>query len=118
MPLGPTFRFTQAMVANGTLRPLQDQAWIYRVLPFNAMIYLSVETSGANEAVMTFSAGSDVQAGPDQPIQGGATAGIFQQDINMYDTYLGSAGDELQLVIREVAGGTDTVNIVLRLQPV
>lgn len=117
MPLGPTFRFTAAMTANGTIRPLQDNAWIYRVLPFAAIVYVAVESTAAG-VVMTLSAGSDVQAGPDQPVQAGATAGVFQSDVNMMDQYLGSAGDELQLVIRETLGATPTVNVLVRLQPV
>lgn len=117
-PLGPTFRFTTTMAANGTVRPLSDQGWIYRLLPFAAVIYLAVEADAVG-LVMTFSSGSDVQAGPDQPVRSGATAGVFQSDVNFFDQYLGGAGDELQLVIRETAGvATTDVNVVLRLQPV
>lgn len=117
-PLGPVFRFTTTLGALATIRPLQDQAWIYRVLPFAAVVWLSIEAD-ATGAVFTFSAGSDIQAGPDQPIQSGATAGVFQQDNNMFDQYLGSGGDELQVVIRETANvATTDVNLVIRLQPV
>jgi len=117
-PLGPTFRNTNTMAANGTVRPLQDNAWIYRVLPFAAVVWISLEAD-ATGLVFTFSAGSDIQAGPDQPVQSGATAGVFQNDDNMFDQYLGGPGDELQLVIRETAGvATTDYNLVVRLQPV
>lgn len=114
---GPVFRNTQTLAANATVRPLQDNAWIYRVLPFAALIMLSLEAD-ATGIVYTFSAGSDIQAGPDEPVQSGATAGVFQNDINFFDQYLGAAGDELQLVIRETAGvATTDINLVVRLQP-
>ena len=117
MPLGPTFRFTATMAANATVRPLQDQSWIYRVLPFTAVVWLSLEADAVG-LVLTFTAGSDIQAGPDQPIQSGATAGIFQQDDNLFDQYLGGVGDELQITIRETAGvATTDFNLVVRLQP-
>lgn len=117
MPLGPTFRFTQTLAALATIRPFQDEGWIYRRLPFAALIYLAVQADAVG-LVMTFQAGSDVQAGPDQPVNAGATAGVFTQDINDFDTYLGNQGDEIQLVIRETANvATTDVNVVARLQP-
>lgn len=117
MPLGPVFRNTQTLGANATVRPLQDNAWIYRVLPFMAIVWMSLEAD-ATGIVYTFSAGSDIQAGPDEPVQSGAVAGVFQQDNNLFDQYLGGPGDELQLVIRETAGvATTDINLVIRLQP-
>jgi hypothetical protein len=116
-PLGPTFRFTETLAALATVRPLQDNAWIYRVVPFTALLWLSLEAD-ATGIVFTFSAGSDLQAGPDQPVQSGAVAGVFQQDNNMFDQYLASAGDELALTIRETANvATTDYNLVLRLEP-
>jgi len=115
-PLGPTFRNTQTMVANATVRPLQDNAWIYRVLPLAAVIWFNLEATAVG-VVFTLSAGSDIQAGPDQPVQSGATVGVFQQDNNLYDQYLGSPGDEISLTIRETVGGTPDINLVVRLEP-
>lgn len=117
-PLGPVFRDTQTLAALATVRPLQDNAWIYRVLPFSAVVWFSLEAD-ATGIVYTFSAGSDIQAGPDSPVQSGATAGVFQNDNDFFDQYLGSAGDELALTIRETANvATTDINLVVRLQPV
>lgn len=117
MPLGPVFRFTTTLGALATIRPFQDQSWIYRVLPFAAVIWLSLEAD-ATGVVATFQAGSDAQLGPDSPVQSGATAGVFQNDDNFFDRYLGAAGDEIMLTIRETANvATTDVNIVARLQP-
>ncbi len=117
-PLGPTFRDTQTMGALATVRPLQDQSWIYRVLPFMATIWLSLEAEVVG-LVFTLTAGSDVQAGPDQPVQAGATAGVFQNDNNLFDQYLGGQGDEIQITIRETTNvATIDFNLVVRLQPV
>jgi len=116
-PLGPTFRNTQTLGANATVRPLQDNAWIYRVLPFAAVVWFSL-ISDQTDVVFTFSAGSDIQAGPDQPVQSGGVAGVFQDDNNLYDQYLGNAGDELALTIRETAGSaTADIMLVIRLAP-
>jgi len=101
-PLGPIFRDTQTLGALATVRPFQDNAWIYRVLPFMAVVWFSLEA-----------------AGPDAPVQAGATAGIFQNDNNLFDQYLGSPGDELALTIRETANvATTDINLVTRLEPV
>lgn len=117
-PLGPTFRNTQTLAALATVRPLQDNAWIYRVLPFAAVVWLSLEADAVG-VVYTMQSGSDVQAGPDEPVQSGATAGVFQNDINFFDQYLGGAGDELVITIRETANvATTDINMVIRLQPV
>jgi len=117
MPLGPVFRNTQTLAALATVRPLQDNAWIYRVLPFMAVVWFSLEAD-ATGIVYTFSAGSDIQAGPDEPVQSGAVAGVFQNDNNFFDQYLGGPGDELQLVIRETANvATTDINLVVRLEP-
>lgn len=116
MPLGPTFYNTQVLAALATVRPLQDEAWIYRVLPFMAVVWFSLEATAIG-VVFTFSAGSDIQAGPDSPVQSGATAGVFQKDNNLFDQYLGSPGDELALQIRETANTATTINLAIRLEP-
>ena len=116
-PLGPVFRNTQTLGALATVRPLQDNAWIYRVLPFMAVIWFSLEADAVG-TVFTLSAGSDIQAGPDMPVQSGATAGVFQNDNNFFDQYLGSPGDEISLTIRETSNvATTDINLVVRLEP-
>ncbi len=116
-PLGPVFYNTQTLGALATVRPLQDNAWIYRVIPFAAVVWFSLEADAVG-IVYTFSAGSDIQAGPDTPVQSGAVAGVFQKDNDFFDQYLGSPGDELSLQIRETANvATTDINLVVRLQP-
>ncbi len=117
MPLGPVFRNTQTLAALATVRPFQDTSWIYRILPFAAVIFLSLEADAVG-LVATFQAGSDVQLGPDSPVQSGATAGVFQNDIDNFDQYLGSPGDEIMMTIRETTNvATTDLNMVARLQP-
>ena len=117
MPLGPVFYNTQTLGALATVRPLQDNAWIYRVLPFMAVVWFSLEADAAG-VVYTVSAGSDIQSGPDTPVQAGATAAVFQKDNDFFDQYLGSPGDELALQIRETANvATTDINLVIRLEP-
>lgn len=115
--MGPTFRYTTTLAANGVVRPFQDDAWIYRRAPFACRVFVGLVADGVGAKFM-FSAGSDVQAGPDQPVAAGGTVGVFMDDITKMDEYLASAGDELQLVIRETAGvATTDVMLAVRLQP-
>lgn len=116
-PLGPVFYDTQTIGALATVRPLQDNAWIYRVLPFMAVIWFSLEATLVG-VVYTFSAGSDIQSGPDTPVQSGAVVGVFQKNNDLFDQFLGSPGDELALQIRETAGSAVTdINLAIRLEP-
>lgn len=115
--MGPVFRHTQLMAANGTIRPFQDRAWIYRVAPFACRVHIGLIADAIGLTYM-FSAGSDVQAGPDAPIAAGGTVGVFQDDVTKMDTYLAGPGDELQLVIKETAAAATTdVMITCRLEP-
>ena len=82
-----------------------------------AIVWFSLEADAVG-VVYTFSAGSDIQSGPDTPVQSGATAGIFEKDNERFDQYLGSPGDELSLQIRETANvATTDMNLVIRLEP-
>jgi len=118
MPLGPVFRDTQTLAALATVRPYQDTSWIYRVLPFAAIVFVSLEADAVG-LVATWQAGSDVQLGPDSPVQSGAVAGVFQNDIDNFDQFLGGPGDEIMLTVRETSNvATTDLNVVTRLQPV
>jgi hypothetical protein len=114
--MGPTFRANKSIAAGAIWRPLQETGWNYRVLPFNAAIGVSARAGGnAGDVVMTLAAGSDVQAGPDQPVVIGTA---FEENVNMFDTYLGARGDEINLSFRNTSAGALTAFCTLRLEPI
>lgn len=115
--MGPVFRRTVNIAAGAASRPLQDESWIYRVLPFNALVRMNLESNVA-DLVATFSSGSDIQLGPDDPVQSGGTIGVFDKDLANFDEFLGALGDELNLVIRNTGGVANDVNIQIRLEPI
>lgn len=115
--MGPVFRRVINLAASGTARPLQDESWIYRVLAFDAVVRTTLEAT-TDDVVATFSSGSDIQLGPDDAVQGGATIGVFNNDVNFADEFLGAAGDELNLVLRETGALTADVNVLIRLEPI
>jgi hypothetical protein len=107
----PQFTYSEAMTANGTLTPLQEKAWMYRRLPARAhiQVFLQATTTGVVASVVI---GSDQQR-QESPVNGGATAGVFPTALPIMETYMGDAGDEIAVNLRETAGGTPTVNLLV-----
>lgn len=115
--MGPVFRRVTTLPIGGTARPLQDESWIYRVLGFNALVRINL-TAVDPDVVATFSAGSDIQLGPDDPVTSGATSGQFDQNVENFDEFLGAQGDELNLVLRNTGAVATDVNVQIRLEPI
>ncbi len=113
--IGPSTRVITVMVANGTADPLFDSDWTFRRLPFNALVSIS-SISTAVGVVRQVTLGSDTQ-GEESPVQGGGTAGTFVQNKDDFDSFLGSAGDQIRIRYRETAAGTPSVMTVIRIQP-
>ena len=114
--LGPTFRRTTALAANATADPLFDGDWQFRRLPFNAMIQV-IDNCTTVDVVRQVVVGSD-QQGQEAPCTGGGTAGVFDNNKDNADVFLGAAGDQIRVIYRETAGAAATVNTVVRLQPI
>lgn len=114
--MGPTFRKSAAFTANQTVRPLSDQAWTYRRLPFNAYVAVAVNCTDAN-ATMQLTIGSDEQVPSGTPVPAGGTAGQFPNQEADFDMFVGAAGDEINLSLTETAGGSPTYNLVVMIQP-
>jgi hypothetical protein len=106
----PQFTYTQALTANGTVNPLQDEAWTYRRLPGRAhvQVFLQATSTGVVASVVI---GSDQQR-QESPVSSGATAGVFPTQLPIMETYMGDAGDEINIKVRETAGATPTVNLL------
>lgn len=99
----PLFQFhDQNIAANATTRPLSDDAWQYRRLPFHALVEMAIIATAIG-LVFSFFSGTDTLA-QEQPVGAGGTDGVqpaFDQPM-LED--LAAPFDELSLVIRETAG--------------
>jgi hypothetical protein len=105
------FVASQALTANQSgYDPLST--WQNRYLPYNAevKVLLRATTTGAR---VSLNSGSRTIA-QRQNIQGGGTAGVTPSELNTSPiVFIGFAGELLQLLIDEVAGGTPTVDTLV-----
>ena len=116
--MGPVFFDTRALVASASIDVVDAAAWIYRRLPWPAQIAFAADTTAAAGTVLlTIIIGSDTQLGPEFPVGGGGTAGVFPNQAESFIQLLGAAGDLLKILYRETAAATPTVNTVLKLTP-
>jgi hypothetical protein len=111
----PQFTNVTTMTANGTATPLQDKAWTYRRLPYAAHVAVFLQSTDAN-VVASIVIGSDLQR-QESPVNGGGTAGTFPTQLPIMEQYMGDAGDEILIQLRETAGGTPSVNTLVIVTP-
>lgn len=114
--IGPSTRAITVMVANGTADPLFDSDWEFRRLPFDAVVSVS-SISTALGVLRQVTLGTDAQ-GNESPVMAGGTAGVFVQNKDDFDTFLGSAGDQIRIRYRETIAGTPSVMTVVKIQPI
>lgn len=112
----PEIKFSTAMTASQQgLRPLQF--WRFRRLPYRAQVtvLLRATTTGARYAI-TAGTTEIVQR---SNVQGGGTAGVTPvPQTTPVDQFIADQGDEIDLVIDEVAAGTPTVDGWVNVEPV
>lgn len=111
----PTFTFhDQNVAANATTRPLQDDSWQFRRLPWPAFVEMSI-ISDEIGFLYTFYSGSDTLA-QEQPVSAAGTDGHLPDMDKPLHEDLAAAFDELTLIIRETqASGTGDVMGWVRL---
>lgn len=110
----PAFIFSNAQTANGTSTPLSD--WQYEQVPYPAAvkIIMRATTTGVRATITT---GSETIV-EESPVQGGGTAGTTPAELNTPPVAFNAAmGDKLKIRLREVAGGTPTVDGIVYIEP-
>lgn len=114
--MGPIFKRSIALTANGNSQPLQlSPAWAHRFLSVNSLIEFVINCTDVNaEFEVTLGSSTEVQR---QPVSGGGTAGVFLSFQDNKGTIVGAAGDELAFTVYEIAGGTPTYNVEVHLTP-
>lgn len=116
--MGPVFYDSRALVASTSIDVINASAWIYRRLPWPALLSIAFNHTGAAGTVLaTVILGSDTQIGPEMPAPAGGTAGVFPVDEGAFVQLVGAAGDEVKIVYRETAAATPTVNTLIKLFP-
>lgn len=99
----PLFTFhDQNIGANATTRPMQDDGWQYRRLPFPALVEFAIIATAIG-LVYTFYSGTDTLA-EEQPVGAGGTDGVFPDFDKPQLEDIADEFDELKLIIRETAG--------------
>lgn len=110
------FIASQALTANQNgYDPLST--WQNRYLPYNAVVqvFIRATTTGTR---LSLNSGSRTIA-QRQNIQGGGTAGVTPAELNTSPVeFVGYMGELLQLLVDEVAGGTPTVDTLVKISQV
>jgi len=110
----PSFTFSQALVANGTFRPLEG--WQYEYLPWPAEIQVLARAT-ATAVVNVYTSGSETIV-EESPTQAGGTAGVIPSALNTpVQGWIAAGGDRLKLSYRETAGATPTVDGIIEITP-
>lgn len=117
MPVGPTFKRSAALVANGTYQPLQAApAWQHRFPAVDAVLSYTLDAVLALNAEYEITSGSETLV-QRSPVGGGGTAGEFASFQEHMDSVIVFAGQEVAITIFEIAAGTTTVNLEVHLTP-
>jgi len=110
----PSFTFSELMVANGTVRPLEG--WQYEYLPWPAEVTVLARSTLAN-VVQVYTSGSETIV-EESPTQAGGTIGITPSPLNTpVQGWRGAGGDRLKLSYRETAGATPTIDGIIEIVP-
>jgi hypothetical protein len=102
---------SQALTANQSgYDPIST--WQNRYLPYDAEVQLFIRATTTGTR-LSLNSGSRTIA-QRQPIQGGGTAGVTPSQLNTNPVvFIGYAGELLQTLVDEVAGGTPTVDTLI-----
>lgn len=114
--MGPVFYNSQSIAAGAAVDVVNSAAWIYRRLPWPAALALAYDTT-ATGVVVTVTIGSDMQIGPEFPVDAGGTAGVFPTELANFQELVGAAGDLISILYRNTTAGALTVNTVLKTSP-
>lgn len=110
----PSFMFSTLLAANGVARPLDG--WQYEYLPYPAAIKITMRSTTAGARASLFTGSETIQE--ESPVQAGGTIGVTPSDFTTPSVeFIGGQGDRLKVLLREVAGGTPTVDGIIHLEP-
>lgn len=110
----PSFTWTQSIAAGATFDPIDSAGWMYRYLPYAAVIELITNATAVGVVVgITF--GSDTIQ-QESPVSAGGTAGVIPSRLNIEPiTEKGQPSDLLRVTYRNTTAGAVTVNGIIQL---
>lgn len=114
--MGPVFKDTRSLIASASIDIINARSWIYRRLPWPAQIAYAANATAVG-VVLTFTIGSDVQVGPEDPVDAGGTVGIFPNQEEDFSVLVGAANDLLTFLIRNTTVGAIDLQTVIKLTP-
>lgn len=110
----PSFTWTSAVAAGATWDPIDAAGWMYRYLPYGAVIEI-IDNATAVGMVVTRTFGSDTVQ-QESPVAAGGTAGVIPSRLAVEPvTEKGAASDLLRVVYRNTTGGPITVNGIIQI---
>jgi len=110
----PSFTWTQSLGAGLTFDPLDSAGWMYRYLPYPAVIEV-ISNAAAVGVVQTVTFGSDTIQ-QESPVPSGGTAGVIPARLNVEPIVeKGAASDLLRIVYRNTTGGAVVVNGIIQI---
>jgi len=105
----PNFTWSQAILTGATFDPIDSAGWMYRYLPYNAVVEI-FDRATAVGLVVTRTFGSDTIQ-QESPVCAGGTAGVIPSRLNVEPvTEKASQTDLLRILYRNTTGGTITVD--------
>ena len=113
----PDITFSQALTANQVgFRPLQN--WRFRRLPYRAQVSILARATTAGVRVACLAGTTEVWQVRSQ-VQGGGTAAVTPVPTTTpVISFIGEAGDEIDLAFDEVAAGAPTLDGWVSVDPV
>lgn len=113
----PFFTYSASLAAGATVNPLDisGNTWKYNRAPYDGVVELMANSTGAGGIVLTLTAGSD-EIMQESPITGGGTAGTLPARLSTEPiTFSVKAGDVIQPRFRNPTGGALTLNFTIEL---
>jgi uncharacterized protein CbrC (UPF0167 family) len=110
----PSFTWTQSIAAGATFDPLDSAGWMYRYVPYNAVVEV-IDNATALGVVVSRTFGSDTIQ-QESPVSAGGTAAVIPSRLNVEPiTEKSNATDLLRVVYRNTTAGAITVNGIIQL---
>lgn len=110
----PYFTWSQALAAGATFDPLDSAGWMYRYVPYPAIVEV-IDRATAVGVVVTRTFGSDTIQ-QESPVSAGGTAGVIPSRLNIEPvTEKANGTDLLRVVYRNTTGGAVNVEGLIEL---
>lgn len=111
----PRLTFSQIFSANQIGVDLLEN-WQYRYAPYAAAVKILLRSTTVGNRMTVFAGSTAIQQR--SPVPAGGTIGVPPTEFTVTPvTFLAAAGDLLQLVCDEVAGGTPTIDGSVEIEP-